>query len=246
MVNSVESQNAINILEKPPCPDIKTNLYNGTLQYNTKLKMDGLKFLSLLEDNKGSVCFFDPQYRGILDKMKYGNEGETRGQERSNLKQMSMEIIKKFLNEINRVVKKSGHLFLWVDKFHLCQGVRDWFVGTEFDIVDMIVWNKEKMGMGYRTRRFCEYLIVLQKQPRRAKDIWMIKDIPDYHSQKIEHRKHTHEKPMELQAKLIKATTKKDGIVIDPAAGSFSVLQACLSTQRKFLGCDINGSIRKF
>ena len=24
----------------------------------------------------------------------------------------------------------SGHLFLWVDKFHLCQSVLDWFKGT--------------------------------------------------------------------------------------------------------------------
>ena len=30
-------------------------------------------------------------------------------------------------------------------------------------------------------------------------------------------------------------------IVIDPAAGSFSVMEACRHTGRRFLGCDING-----
>nr|WP_280523639.1 hypothetical protein [Helicobacter muridarum] len=29
-----------------------------------------------LESQSVDLCFFDPQYRGVLDKMKYGNEGE--------------------------------------------------------------------------------------------------------------------------------------------------------------------------
>lgn len=31
----------------------------------------------------------------------------------------------------------SGHLFLWVDKFHLCTGVLDWFKNTDLELVDL-------------------------------------------------------------------------------------------------------------
>ena len=50
------------------------------LKLNHKLEMDGLVFLSKLPDISFPVAFFDPQYRGILDKMNYGNEGKKRGE----------------------------------------------------------------------------------------------------------------------------------------------------------------------
>jgi len=49
--------------------------------------MDGLTLLKSLENNSVSLVFFDPQYRGVLDKMNYGNEGE-RQIKRSKLIQM--------------------------------------------------------------------------------------------------------------------------------------------------------------
>ena len=50
-----------------------------------------------------------------------------------------------------------------MDKFHLCEGIKNWIAGTNLHIVDLITWNKETFGMGYRTRRTAEYLLILQK-----------------------------------------------------------------------------------
>ena len=128
---------------------------------NKKNQIDGLELMNGIKDETISTAFFDPQYRGILDKMKYGNEGKNRGKARSKLQQMSEETIIAFIQELNRVIKPQGHLFLWVDKFHLCQGVLSWFIDTDFNLVDMITWDKGKIGMGYRTRRKSEYLIII-------------------------------------------------------------------------------------
>ncbi|WP_342352669.1 hypothetical protein [Helicobacter muridarum] len=46
------------------------------IKKNTKLKVCGLTLMQSLESQSVDLCFFDPQYRGVLDKMKYGNEGE--------------------------------------------------------------------------------------------------------------------------------------------------------------------------
>ena len=97
------------------------------------------------------------------------------------------------------------------------------------------------MGMGYRSRRYSEHLIIIQKEPTKAKGVWTIHDIPDVWKEKIENgsRNHAHSKPRELQKRLIEATTNKGDIVVDPAAGGYSVLEACQATGRYFYGCDI-------
>lgn len=191
-----------------------------------------------LYDNTIKAAFFDPQYRGILDKMNYGNEGKSRGKARCDLQQMNEETIIKFINEIDRVLLPSGHLFLWVDKFHLCTGVLDWFVDTNLQLVDMITWDKDKIGMGYRTRRKAEYLIIFQKRPIRAKDIWKSHAIPDVWVEKVR-KTHTHSKPINLQKVLIEATTEENDYILDPASGGYSVFEACKLCNRTFIGGDI-------
>ena len=153
---------------------------------------------------------------------------------------MSESEIKRFLREIDRVLMPTGHLLLWTDKFHLCTGLGPWLDKTNLDIVDLIVWNKLRIGMGYRTRRVSEYLVVMQKAPRRAKGVWALHDIRDVWDEKVTNDG-PHAKPVGLQARLIEAITNTRDIVIDPAAGSYSVLKACQRTNRHFLGCDIEG-----
>ena len=205
---------------------------------NKKNLADGLDLLANINDKTIATAFFDPQYRGVLDKLKYGNEGQNRGKARSDLTQMDEDTIIAFIEEINRVLKDSGHLFLWVDKFHLCQGVLSWFTNTNLNLVDMIVWDKGKIGMGYRTRRKSEYLIVFQKNPVKAKACWTDHAIPDVWEEKVQ-KVHAHSKPIELQRRLIGATTVEGDVVLDPASGGYSVFEACKLLGRDFVGGDI-------
>ena len=209
--------------------------------------MDGIRLLSQIPDACIPCVFFDPQYRGILDKMEYGNEGESRGKDRSLLPQMSLDVITGFIDEIARVLRPQGHLFLWIDKFHLCEGYQSWLAAHPVQTVDLITWDKGKFGMGYRTRRQTEYCVVVQKKPLKAKGVWMRHDIPDmWFERKPRHSIHTHEKPVELQKALIEAVTKPGDIVVDPAAGSFSVFDAAQQTGRNFIGCDVDGCNQQY
>lgn len=211
------------------------------LRLNARQAMDGLTLLQKLPDRCVTAAFFDPQYRGILDKLAYGNEGEGRGKARCSFEQMTEDTIRRFLCEIDRVLIENGHLFLWLDKFHVCTGFARWLEGTSLSTVDMITWNKLRMGMGYRTRRTCEYLVVLQRPPRKAKGVWKAHGIPDVWEEKALAERGMHGKPVGLQAELIEAVSNPGDLVLDPAAGSFSVLTACERTGRNFVGCDLNG-----
>ena len=93
--------------------------------------------------------------------------------------------------------------------------------------------------MGYHTRRTTEYLSVLQKLPKKAKVAWKLHGIPDTWREKIVRKTHAYTKPIMLQSKLICAVSEIGDYVIDPAAGSFSVLEAATECNRNFLGCDL-------
>ena len=104
-----------------------------------------------------------------------------------------------------------------------------------------MVWEKHNIGMGYRTRNKCEFLMILQKEPIKAKSTWKLHNIPNVWKEKVDTKNHPHTKPLELQKTLINCVTEEGDVVIDPAMGSGSVLQGCLDTKRIFIGCDING-----
>lgn len=209
------------------------------LERGVRYRMDGRDLLASIAPGAASAVFFDPQYRGLLDKMSYGNEGESRGRERCLLPQMTEDVITSFMRGISAALAPSGHLFLWIDKFHLCEGAKEWTSGLPLEQVDLIVWDKGRMGMGYRTRRRSEYLLVYQKPPKRAKGVWTDRTIPDIWMEKASSKTHTHAKPVGLQQALIEAVTRPGDLVVDPAAGSFSVLDACRNAGRDFIGGDI-------
>src|SRR3954453_22204393 len=97
---------------------------------------------------------------------------------------MGPETIGEFLQELARVIIPSGHVMLWLDKYHLVDGIKPWIADLPVSPVDMITWDKEQIGMGYRTRRRSEYLLVLQKKPQRAQGVWTVHNIPGGGSEK--------------------------------------------------------------
>ncbi len=211
---------------------------DGRVRLNVKQRMDGLVMLGQLADEVAACAFFDPQYRGLLDHLDYGNEG-LRQRGRASLEQMDSEMIAAFVRELGRVIVRGGYLMVWLDKYHLCEGsVRTWTEGTHFHVVDLITWNKGVFGMGWRSRHVSEYLVALQKAPLHAARTWKDHSLPDVWEERVS-KTHPHSKPIGLQERLIRAVTQPGELVVDPAAGGYSVLEACMRCDRNFCGCDI-------
>jgi len=108
------------------------------------------------------------------------------------------------------------------------------------NLVDLITWNKKSFGMGYRTRRTSEYLLIIQKSPKTTKN-WLTKNIRDVWEEKIENPRlgHPHKKPIGLTRELIMSVVPHRGVVLDPCSGSFSTFDACKKTGVNFIGCDL-------
>ena len=190
---------------------------------NIPQRGDALSLLRSLPTGCTPLVIFDPQYRGVLDKLAYGNEG-SRQRGRFNLPAMTSDYIDACCRESARVLKPSGYLLRWSDTFHLCEG--DHLRIIELKCVDLIAWDSLRPGNGYRSRRRGDYLLVMQKPPLAAKSTWRDHGICNRWPEKINRRIHPHVKPIGLITRLIGAVTKPGDLVCDPAAGSFVVLQA--------------------
>lgn len=211
------------------------------LKRNDRNTVDGLVLLRSVEPASARLAFLDPQYRAVLDKMRYGNEGH-RQKARHKLPQMSDGQIGEFVTATIRALKPSGHMVLWADKFTISSGHHmlwwDRHIG-KIDLVDLIAWNKIRPGMGKRTRCYTEYALVFQKAPRRAKGIWKDRGIMDCWPESADRALHAHAKPTQLTYRLIRCLTSPGDLVIDPCAGGYGVLAACQASGREFLGGDV-------
>ena len=205
-------------------------------QRNVAQRGDALALLRSLPDRCAPLVFFDPQYRGVLDKLKYGNEG-ARQKGRFNLPAMTGAYIDACCRESARVLTPSGYLLRWTDTFHLCEADHQRI--TELKCVDLIAWDNLRLGNGYRSRRRGDYLLVLQKPPLAAKSTWRDHGICNRWPEKVDRKAHPHAKPIGLIARLIGAVTNPGDLVVDPAAGSFVVMPAAMKLGRHFIGCDI-------
>ena len=141
-----------------------------------------------------------------------------------------------------------GKQMLWCDKFILCQGLALGFFQGKLKLVDLLTWDKAKIGMGKRTRRRCEHAMFFQKAPQVVRTqrlvTWKTKPcIGDVWPEVMKDKIHRHQKPFGLQKAVIEATTEPGDVVIDPVAGSFSVMHAAHACGRQFLGADILGAV---
>jgi site-specific DNA-methyltransferase (adenine-specific) len=198
---------------------------------------DALTLLRSLPDCCTRLVFFDPQHRENLDRMKYGNEG-ARQQERCLMPQMASKYIDDCCRAAARILSPSGYLLRWANAFQVCEG-QHLRLADVLQYVDLIAWDNQRLGMGYRARRRGDYLVVLQKWPLKAKATWRSHAIPDRWLEKVDRTLHPHIKPIGLINALIGATTIPGELVVDPAAGSFVVLHAARGLGRDFIGCDI-------
>lgn len=219
---------------------VDRRLLSLSVKRNSRQKMDAVDLMSRLPDRIARLVVFDPQYRTGLDKLKFGNEGE-RQKGRAALPQMTDDTITFLVEESERILHPSGHLAMWVDKFAIGSGQHLKYLqrAKHLRIVDLICWNKMDFGMGRRARCMTEYLVIVQKEPTIAKDVWTDHRIPDCWAEGRNLARHPHAKPYVLTDRIIRACTVKGDLVVDPCAGGYVTLDACLLAKREFIGGDI-------
>ena len=141
----------------------------------------------------------------------------------------------KFVNQIYALTKNTAIIFCaWqnIDKFKI-------ELEKKFTIKNILVWNKDWFGMGNNYRPNYELILLCCKtnittKSKNKSNILTYRRIPP------QELKHSCEKPVGLLEDLIYELTDENDIVLDSFMGSGSTGVACLNTNRKFIGIELD------
>lgn len=99
-----------------------------------------------------------------------------------------------------------------------------------------LVWDKQRIGMGYHYRAKYEFILFFEKGKRKLNDL----SIPDVLSCPRILKGYPTEKPSKLMEILLKQSSIAGEIVCDPFMGACPVGVAALENDRFFLGNDLS------
>lgn len=137
--------------------------------------------------------------------------------------------------EMFRVLKRGSHTYMFCDD-ETSDIMRPMAVEAGFTVWKRLVWDKKHMGMGYHWRNRYEFILFLEKKPKRQLNSRSYCDVLRYG--RIV-GKYPTEKPVPLLKRLIKNSSNHGDVVCDMFMGSGAVGEAALRSGRQFIGNDI-------
>jgi len=223
---------------------------------------DCLEIMSSMPDGSVDCVWTDPPYNlsndgitcvsGRMVKVNKGNWDKSRGLE------MDHEFNLAWLAECFRVLKPSGTI--WVSgTAHVYLSVGFALQQVGFRILNDIVWEKPAPPPNLGCRTFThstELLLWATKAPKgknlytfnydamkeenggkQMKSVWRMSP-PSSHEKR--YGKHPTQKPVDLVARCIRASTNRGELVLDPFNGSGTTGVAAIQEGRAYLGCDLS------
>jgi site-specific DNA-methyltransferase (adenine-specific) len=136
--------------------------------------------------------------------------------------------------EIYRVLKRNRHFYLFCDQetMFVAKPIAE---SMGFKFWKPLVWDKQKIGMGYHYRSRYEFILFFEKGKRKLNNL----SIPDVIACDRIFNGYPTEKPVGVSEILVQQSTVPGELVIDPFMGSGSVGVATLKQGRDFSGNDI-------
>lgn len=205
---------------------------------NYKLvESDAVEWLKTLDDESVDLLITDPPYESLE---KHRSKGTTtrlkvsKGSSNQWFKIFPNERFSELFSEIYRVMKNNTHFYLFCDQetMFIAKPLGE---QAGFKFWKPIVWDKEKIGMGYHYRARYEFILFFEKGKKKLNNL----GIPDILSSPRIRGGYPTEKPVDISKILIEQSTVEGEVVVDPFFGSASVGEAALSIGRHFKGSDI-------
>ena len=204
---------------------------------NRVVQEDAISWLRTLDSGSVDLIVTDPAYESLE---KHRARGTTTRLKRS--KASSNDWFQIFPNtrfpelfaEAYRVLANHRHFYLFCDQETMFVA-KPMAEAAGFRFWKPLVWDKQRIGMGYHYRSRYEFILFFEKGKRKLNDL----GVPDVLEHPRVHRGYPAEKPTAVSSVLIRQSTEAGELVIDPFSGSGSVGVAAVEQGRRFLGTDI-------
>lgn len=209
---------------------------------------DCLEVLKNIPNNSVDLIVTDPPYL-----ISATNEGGTI----NNIKKLNQSLkdltvvditkgydIEQFGTEFVRVMREIN-IYLWCNKAQI-PDYFDFYVKKHKCKFDIICWHKTNALPTYSNKYLSdtEYLLYFRKGkgkcfPESYEDAKTFYVAPINHADKKRYG-HPTIKPLDITEKIIRNSSKRDAIVLDPFMGSGTTGVACINNHRNFIGIELN------
>lgn len=136
--------------------------------------------------------------------------------------------------QLFQVLKPDSHLYMFSDQETMFVA-KPLAEAAGFKFWKPLVWDKQRIGMGYHYRARYEFVLFFEKGKRRLNDL----GIPDVLAFPRVMNRYPTEKPVKLLEVFVKQSSNPGDVVLDCFCGSGSTGEAAVGNGRDFLGCDI-------
>ncbi len=199
--------------------------------------MDAVEWLRALPDASVDLVVTDPAYESLEKHRAVGTTTRLKHSKASSNDWFAIFPNSRFgdlLREVYRVLRRNRHFYLFCDQETMFVAKPE-AERAGFRFWKPLIWDKQKIGMGYHYRSRCELILFFEKGKLKLNDL----GVPDIISHPRVHRGYPAEKPPEVSEVLIRQSTQQGMLVADPFMGSGSVGVAAARLGRDFMGNDI-------
>lgn len=189
----------------------------------------------LPEVGKVDVVITDPPYSsgGFQEAGKSGGSIGTRTEDTIWMDNLSSRGYSRLIVRTMKSIRTADEFYMFTD-WKMWQASCDCLEDAGIRVRNMLVWDKQQMGMGMPWRNQHE-LICYGRRRNSARLTGAAGNV--LKSGRSGNENHPTEKPTALIEQILKNAT--DGVVLDPFAGSGSIGVACMSAGRAFVGIEI-------
>jgi site-specific DNA-methyltransferase (adenine-specific) len=201
---------------------------------------DCLERMKEIPDGSVDLCVSDIPY-----KLTGGGKGDgvnskrPKGILQDNTQLMKVPKFKDWLPELYRVMKDETHIYLMCNFLNLNQLMND-VQDVGFKMVNLLVWEKNNCTPSQFYMKNCEYTLLIRKgKSKYINNIGASKTVHKFDNI-IGNKVHPTEKPLELMRFYVENSSNEGNVVLDMFTGSCSTGVACLNTNRKFIGIEMD------
>lgn len=200
---------------------------------------DCLELLKDIPDGSVDLILTDPPYK-VTSR---GSSGGTGGMLKSDINKSGMvfkhNTIKfdEWLPECYRVLKNDSHAYFMTNNKNLLPMLRA-VESSGFKVFKTIIWAKNTAITNMYYMDSHEYIIFCRKGKAKKINNCGTKSVLSFDNPR--NKLHPTEKPVELMEVLITNSTNDGEVVLDPFIGSGSTGVACVNTNRKFIGVELD------
>ena len=201
-------------------------------------QLDAVDWLRSLPSEHVDLLITDPPYESLEKHRAIGTTTrlkQSKASSNSWFEVFPNSRFEELFSEVWRVLKKNSHFYLFCDQetMFLAKPLAE---KAGFKFWKPLVWDKQRIGMGYHYRARYEFILFFEKGKRKLNNL----GVPDIISHPRIHKGYPTEKPAEVSEALIRQSSEEGQLVLDPFMGSGSIGVAAVRNGRSFLGNDLS------